>query len=327
MRGGMPGFIEPQQPLLVDHAPAGDKWLHEIKFDGYRIQVRRERKRVTVYSRGGLDWTDRFAGIAGAAKGLPDCIIDGEAAILDAAGHADFAALQKVIPAGHDTGVTLFAFDLLFHKGQDLRKRPLAERKETLRAMLEAAGERAAARIQFVTHIEGNGPQIEAEGRKLGMEGIVSKRSASPYREGTRNDDWQKCKFAKSETFVIGGWRETGGYVHAVLAGEWRGGALHYVGRARTAGDIGDLRDRLKALEIPKTPFHWSDKPRLEGGEHWTRPELECEVTFTARTTRQHIRHGMFKGLRPDLAKVTAKARPKTSQKPRGHSREGIKRR
>jgi bifunctional non-homologous end joining protein LigD len=306
-RAPVPGFIDPQQPLLVDHAPAGAHWLHEIKFDGYRIQVRVDRKRVTVWSRGGLDWTGRFTGIAGAAKGLPDCIIDGEAAILDAAGHADFAQLQRTIPAGHDTGVTLFAFDLLFCEGQDSRERPLRERKESLRAILEGAGER----IQFVTHIEGNGPEIEAEGRKLGMEGIVSKRAASRYRPGTRNDDWQKCKFAKSETFTIGGWRETGGYVHAVLAGEWRDGKLHYVGRARTAGDIGDLRDRLRAIEIPKSAFNWSDKPRLEGGEHWTRPELLCEVTYTARTTRQHIRHGMFKGLRDDLARPAKRKRRK----------------
>lgn len=302
-RAAVPGFIEPQQPLLVDHAPTGGQWLHEIKFDGYRIQVRCERKRVTVYSRGGLDWTGRFAGIAGAAKGFPDCIIDGEAAILDAAGHADFAALQRVIPAGRDAGVILFAFDLLFLQKQDLRSRPLGERKESLRQLLEGAGQR----IQFVTHIEGNGSQVEAEGRKLGMEGIVSKRTASRYHAGQRVDDWQKTKFAKSETFVIGGWRETGGSVHTVLAGEWRDEKLHYVGRARTTGDIGGLQDRLRALEVPKSPFHFSDKPRLEGGEHWTRPEMLCEVTFTARTTRQHIRHGMFKGLRDDLTKAATR--------------------
>jgi bifunctional non-homologous end joining protein LigD len=284
--------------------PRGDKWLHEIKLDGYRMQLRVGNKRPEMHSRKGLNWTNRFAGITGAARGLPDSIIDGEAVILDSHGHSDFAALQKVIPAGHDTGVTFFAFDLLFERGIDLRKRPLAERKARLQELLEAAGGKTAERIRFVTHIEGNGPQVESEGRKLGMEGIVSKRALAPYREGQRTDDWQKTKFAKSETFVIGGWRETGSYVHTVLAGERRGGALHYVGRARlTAEQSYEMRPLLKPLEIPKSPFHWSDKPRLEGGEHWTRPELLCEVTFTARTTRQHIRHGMFKGLRPDLQK------------------------
>src|SRR4051794_2384890 len=136
----------------------------------------------------------------------------------------------------------------------------------------------------------------------MGMEGIVSKRATSPYSSAKRNDDWQKVKFAKSETFTIGGWRETGGYVHSLLAGEWRDGKLHYVGRARTSGDIGDLRERLLAIETEKMPFVRPDRPTLEGGERWTKPELLCEVNFTARTTRGQIRHGMFKGLRDDLS-------------------------
>jgi bifunctional non-homologous end joining protein LigD len=297
----MPDFVAPQHPLLVAHAPRGDQWLHEIKFDGYRVQLRVEKKRPAVRTREGHDWTKRFAHIVAAAKSLPDCIIDGEAVILDAHGHSDFAALQKVLPAGHDTGVIFFAFDLIFERGKDLRKLPLDERKEWLRLMLEDAGDKTAARIHYSSHTAGNGADVEQQGRKLGLEGIVSKRWGSPYSEGKRNDDWQKVKFAKSETFTVGGWRETAGYMHTVLAGEWREGKLHYVGRARTSGDIGDLRERLLAIEIDKMPFVRPDRPTLEGGERWTKPELLCEVNFTARTTRGHIRHGMFKGLRQEL--------------------------
>jgi bifunctional non-homologous end joining protein LigD len=298
----MPPFIPPQHPLLVAHAPRSDQWLHEIKFDGYRVQLRVQKKRAWVRTREGHDWTERFAGIAAAARPLADCIIDGEAVILDAAGHSDLAKLQKVLPAGHDTGVVLFGFDLLFERGKDLRKIPLHERKERLRVMLQTAGDKTAARIHFSSHTAGNGANMEEQGRKLGLEGIVSKRAGSPYREGKRNDDWQKVKFAKSETFVVGGWRETAGYMHTVLAGEWRDGKLHYVGRARTSGDIGGLRERLLAIEIDKMPFVRPDRPTLEGGERWTKPELLCEVNFTARTTRGQIRHGMFKGLRDDLS-------------------------
>jgi bifunctional non-homologous end joining protein LigD len=120
-------------------------------------------------------------------------------------------------------------------------------------------------------------------------------------------------KFAKSETFVIGGWRETAGYMHTVLAGELRDGKLHYVGRARTSGDIGNLRERLLTIETEKMPFVRPDRPTLEGGERWTKPELLCEVHFTARTTRGHIRHGMFKGLRDDLTERPRQPRRRKS--------------
>src|SRR4051794_22995329 len=107
----IPDFILPQHPLLVSRAPRGEQWLHEIKFDGYRVQVRVEKKQPAVRAREGHDWTERFVGIVAAAKSLPNCIIDGEAVILDKDGHSDFASLQKVLPAGHDSGVILFAFD------------------------------------------------------------------------------------------------------------------------------------------------------------------------------------------------------------------------
>src|SRR3954452_12456543 len=155
----MPDFILPQHPLLVSRAPRGEQWLHEIKFDGYRVQIRVGKHRPAVRTREGHDWTERFAGIVAAAKSLPDCIMDGEAVILDKAGHSDFAALQTALPAGHDTGVVLFAFDLLFERGKDLRKLPLQDRKERLRTTLEAAGDSTAARIRYTAHIAGNGEE------------------------------------------------------------------------------------------------------------------------------------------------------------------------
>ena len=297
----MPGFIEPQLLTLVEHAPAGLSWIHEIKFDGYRTQLRVQAGKAKAQTRRGNDWSKRFAGIVAAAGVLPDCIIDGEAAVLDADGHSDFSALQSALAAGHDKGVVFFAFDLLFEGGDDLRPHPLMERKARLQALLGRAGAKLRNRIQYVSHIEGDGPEVQEKGCQMGLEGIVSKRRTAPYRS-LRNDDWQKVKCSLRETFTIGGWRERAEFIHSVMAGEWRDGELHYVGKARTSEEtVIGLRERLKPLEIDKMPFTRKSRPEREERQHWCRPELQCEVAFTAWTESRHIRHAMFKGLREDL--------------------------
>lgn len=310
----MPEFIEPQLLTLVERSPAGPKWIHEIKFDGYRVQLRVEQGKAMAQTRRGYNWSNRFLGIVSAARSLPDCIIDGEAAILDAEGHSDFGALQSALSAGHDNGVVLFAFDLLFEGGEDLRRLPLLERKGRLQTLLEGAGATLDARLQYVSHIEGDGPAVQQRGCDMGFEGIVSKRRDAPYRS-TRNDDWQKVKCSERETFTIGGWRERAGHIHSVMAGEWRDGELHYVGKARTSGDtVLGLRERLLPLETEKMPFTRKSRPEREERQHWARPELQCEVTFTAWTASRHVRHAIFKGLREDLKPVrSAREKPRSS--------------
>jgi bifunctional non-homologous end joining protein LigD len=308
----MPGFIEPQLLTLVERSPAGSGWLHEIKFDGYRTQLRAERGKAKAQTRRGNDWSNRFAGIVAAARALLDCIMDGEAAVLDSDWHSDFSALQSALADGHDQGVTYFAFDLLFEDGKDLRKLALFQRKARLQAMLQKAGAKLRSRIEYVTHIEGDGPEVQANGCEMGLEGIVSKRRTAPYRS-VRSDDWQKVKCSLRETFTIGGWRERAGLVSSVMAGEWRNGAFHYAGKARVNPTQHYVRDKLKAVEIDAPPFARTARPEREERQHWAQPVLQAELSFRERTKSNHIRHGMFLGLREDGPPAPATA----AQKPR----------
>src|SRR3954471_14364015 len=145
----MPDFIEPQLATLAPDTPTGPRWVHEVKFDGYRAQVRVERGRVTISTRRGHDWSSRFAGIAKAARLLPDCIIDGEAVVLDSQGRTDFSALQSALASGKTKAIVLFAFDLLFLKGRDLRRAPLLERKEALLKLFDEHAKQFEARIRY----------------------------------------------------------------------------------------------------------------------------------------------------------------------------------
>jgi bifunctional non-homologous end joining protein LigD len=272
-----------------------------------------EGHKAKAQTRRGYDWSNRFAGIVAAARALPDCIMDGEAAVLSAAGHSDFSALQSALAAGHDAGVTYFAFDLLFASGEDLRPLPLIERKDRLRALLERAASKTANRIQYLGHLEADGPEVQQRACEMGFEGIVSKRRDAPYRS-VRNEDWQKIKCSERETFTIGGWRERAGLVSSIMAGEWRDGELRYVGKARVSPSQHTIRERLKAVEVDAPPFARSARPEREERQHWVRPELLAEVSFRAWTKSRHLRHGMFLGLREDIAAPAVAA---AKQKPR----------
>jgi bifunctional non-homologous end joining protein LigD len=300
-KADIPEFIPFQLAQLVDEPPAGDGWLHEIKFDGYRIQLRVHNGRATVRTRRGHDWTPRFSGLCAAARDLPDCITDGEAVVFEASGHANFGALQSAMQSRHDKGVTFMAFDLLYLNGEDLLRLPLIERKRRLEALLEAVPS-AGSRIQYVQHIVGNGPEVHQRGCEMELEGIISKRMSSPYLPGVRNDQWRKIKCGERETFTIGGWRERAGVLSSVMVGEWREGELWYAGKGRVNAYGQTVRDRLKAIETDKMPFTRTSRPEPEERQHWAKPILQAEVSFTAWTKSRHIRHGSFLGLRQDLA-------------------------
>ena len=187
----LPDFIAPQLCETLDRPPSADGWIHEIKFDGYRIQMRVVDGEVTLKTRKGLDWTAKYPAIAKAASKLPDAIIDGEICALDENGAPDFAALQAALSEGKTDLLVYFAFDLLFEGGKDLRTRPLTERKERLQQLLAKASD--DARLRFVEHFEDGGEAVLRSACRLSLEGIVSKRGDAPYVSG-RTNTWVKSK-------------------------------------------------------------------------------------------------------------------------------------
>src|ERR1019366_6404289 len=187
-------------------APSADGWLHEIKFDGYRIQMRVEEGNVSLKTRTGLDWTDKFTAIATAAAKLPDAIIDGEIVALSKPGNPDFSAMQTALSEASTDNLVFFAFDLLFSDGDDLRQLPLFERKKRLRKILTKRTKAKRSPIRYVEHFKTGGDAILESARKAGLEGIVSKKANSTYRSG-RSDSWTKAKCRPGQEVVIGGWK------------------------------------------------------------------------------------------------------------------------
>ena len=200
----MPDFVAPQLCVSVDQPPSAPGWCHEIKFDGYRVQLRVEAGDAVLKTRKGLDWTDKFPAIAKQANALPDALIDGEIVALDHKGNPNFSTLQAAIADGKTGDLVFFAFDLLFADGADLRSLPLAERKQQLKRLLEALPKGKAESIRYVDHFEDNGETVLQSASRLGLEGIVSKKLGSPYRSG-RSENWTKAKTRAGQEVVLGG--------------------------------------------------------------------------------------------------------------------------
>jgi bifunctional non-homologous end joining protein LigD len=293
-----PAFMDPQLATLVDEVPAGNSWIHEIKYDGYRLLLAVGDGVATAWTRNGKDWSDKFKALVKAAARLPaGCLIDGEAVALDDNGKPSFQLLQSTLKGG-SAHLAFYAFDLLIDRGEDIRKLPNIERKERLAALLEAV----PLPILYGDHIVGRGKEMFDAVCKQGGEGVISKKASAAY-SGTRTRNWLKIKCIQRQEFVIVGWSESDkrrGFRSLLLAAR-AGRKLSYVGKVGTGFNarlIEDLMERMEPLAVDTAPV---EVPRPDRkGAHWIEPKLVAEIAFAEFTDDGILRHPSFIGLRED---------------------------
>lgn len=309
-------FIEPQLATLEKDAPSGDEWLHEVKFDGYRVQAQIAGSDVRLLTRAGLDWTKKFEGpITAALAGLKcrDAVIDGEIVVLADNGVSSFPLLQAGLSAGRADRFIYYVFDLMQLDGKDLRREPLVERKQALAELLGEQPKDSA--LRFSDHFHEPGKVMLQHVCRMGLEGVVSKRADAPYRSG-RGLTWIKSKCTLRQEFVIGGYLpsdKTGRGLRSLLVGYYEGGKLNYAGRVGTgfSGKVmAGLKKKLDGLEAKQSPF--STAVPKGKGLTWVKPELVGEVEFRSWTSDRIIRHASFQGLREDKpAEEVVQEKPK----------------
>lgn len=300
----LPEFIAPQLATLVDKAPSGDAWFHELKLDGYRLLCHVDRGNVKFWTRNRKDWTAKFPALGKAVKALrlKSAILDGEVVALDASGRPSFQKLQQHINKNLAAGLMYHVFDLVYLDGFLLTRCPLSERKQVLAELLESVDEKSP--LRYSDHIEGSGAQFFKEACKHGIEGIVSKLADSPY-ESTRSRSWLKVKCLRRQEFVIAGYTlsDKGIPFSSLVLGVYEKGKLIYAGRAGTGFSNQmrvDLKKMLDKLARKTRPFAViPSDPGLRRAV-WAEPALVGEVAFTEWTDEGIIRHPSFQGLRED---------------------------
>lgn len=322
-KAALPAFVEPTLASLVSAAPTGERWLHEIKFDGYRLQARIEAGRVKLLTRSGLDWTRKFGKeIIGALKDLPlgTALIDGELVVETASGASDFSALQADLSEGRSDRFRLYVFDLLYLDGYDLRPLPLSERKELLERVVGSE----PSLIRYSSHFDEGGDLVLQHACRLGLEGVVSKQRDAPYRSG-RSKGWVKAKCSNRQEFVVAGYvpsTTSRRAIGSLVLGLHERGKLRHVGRVGTgytAAMAEELYQRLERLRTPSSPFDENLTADEARQVRYVRPDLVAEVEFRAWTADGNLRHASFRGLREDkpaaeIVRETARTRQMESK-------------
>jgi bifunctional non-homologous end joining protein LigD len=299
----MPAMLTPMLTTLVKSAPTGDEWLHEIKYDGYRMLCRIKKGKARLVSRNGKDWTAAFGTVAADLAELPvrEAWIDGEVVVLDKAGRTSFQALQNALTA-EGAPLSFFAFDILYLDGYDLRGATLTDRKSVLR---ELVGDGVGA-IRVGPELLGHGDKFFQQACKLGLEGVISKRADSLYRDGLRTRDWIKVKCTRRQEMVIGGFTDPQGSrkgFGALLLGVYADGKLHYSGKVGTGFNDESLKklyEQLHPREQDKPAFVNPPRGFEAKGAHWVKPDLVAEIAFTEWSDDGALRHPSFQGLRAD---------------------------
>jgi bifunctional non-homologous end joining protein LigD len=289
----MPGFIKPQLATLKARTPQGKQWLHEIKFDGYRVQIHLTKGRRKVYTRNGLDWTKRFSVIAGALDIPGQAIIDGEVVVVHD-GRTNFSELQAELAAGNQDRLVFYAFDLLW-RDRDLRKLPQIERKQALSDLL---GENdIEAPIVYSEHLIGDGQEMFKHAAKLGWEGIISKNAHAPYGSD-RNEAWLKIKTVQTGQFPVIGFVKDPSGVAALYLGKREGKDLVYMGKVGTGWSrtvSTQIRKQLDTVVSPKSKLTKAvRKPKAT----WVDPVFVADVEYRDITSEGLLRQSSFKGLK-----------------------------
>ena len=294
VKAPFPGFVAPALATSTDKVPSGGRWLHEIKFDGYRVQVHLVNEAIKIYTRRGHDWTKRFRKVADDAWhiGAGSAIIDGEIVVPAADGTTDFSVLQNELK-GKSTKIVLVAFDLLYLNGHDLRKLPLTDRKKHLKKIIDGTD------LQFSESFEIDGKEMFAHACNVGLEGVVSKVRDSRYPSG-RGRDWVKTTCAQRETLTIAGFALDGNDWDGIYLGRRKGDDLIYAGKVDHGFDkksSAELRQRLTPLIRKTQPY----TKRIAHNGTWVEPVLFAEIEYRAKSAEGKVRHPFFKGLREDL--------------------------
>ncbi len=300
-----PTSFKPQLATLVEQAPIGRDWIHEIKFDGYRLLAFIEDGKVRLVTRNGQVWTNYFRRIADEIQklALDNTILDGEVVVQREDGTTDFQALQNALKNSTDKRLVYYVFDMPFWDGMDLGRTPLIERKQKLKEVLASA---SLENVRLSEHIEGSGGDVFKNACHYALEGIISKKIDSPYVQ-RRSRDWVKVKCVHEQEFVIGGFTEpkkSRQFFGSLLLGTYNEkGELVYNGHVGTGFTDTSLKSVFRELEArveKSSPFHEKIQDKLGRHVSWVKPELVCEVIFSGWTSDNVLRHPVFKGLRED---------------------------